>query len=86
MKIRSKIIGLVSIFTVGFASFWAVSQSTLNFSGVGGPVFDQLIEGEHLVADILPPPLFIIEARVTSMELAMQPDPVKRQLLVEKAQ
>ena len=86
MKIRSKIIGLVSIFTVGFASFWAVSQNTLNFSSVGGPVFEQLIEGEHLVADILPPPLFIIEARVTAIELSIETDVVKRQLLIEKSQ
>ncbi|MDX2116595.1 MAG: methyl-accepting chemotaxis protein [Planctomycetota bacterium] len=86
MKIRTKIVGLVGLFVVGFGGFWALSQGTLNFAGVGGPVYHDIVDGKDLVADILPPPAFIIEARVNAIELGAETDPTKRQKLVEKAQ
>lgn len=48
------IIGLIAVAGAG-----GMALGTLR---VGGPVYDKIVEGKDLVADILPPPLYVIEA------------------------
>jgi len=43
--------------------------NTLNTLKVNGPIYKQLVEGKDLVADILPPPNYIIETYLTAYEL-----------------
>ena len=74
MRIRTKLIGLGCLFVAGFGSFWFVSQRTLEFSSVGGPAYESVVEGKDLVADILPPPAYIIESQLNAMELQSEAD------------
>jgi len=71
------IVGLVAVI---FASNYALSQLR-----VGGPVYDKIKLGNDLVADILPPPEYVIEAYL-EVTLALQ-DPsslaARRERLVQ---
>ena len=49
---------------------------------VGGPVYDQLMSGKDLVADILPPPHYIVESISTAAQI-LQADVAAREQLSE---
>ena len=68
MKIRDKLLGLSAVFIVGFGSFWYVSQRTQAYTSVGGPEYAQVALGKDLVADVLPPPAYILEAQLNVIE------------------
>ena len=53
----------------GFYSF-----STLNNLKVNGPVYNKIVQGKDLVADILPPPVYLIESYLTVREMTDEND------------
>src|SRR3979490_2745868 len=59
-------LAILSLAAVIFASNYALSQLK-----VGGPVYDKIKLGNDLVADILPPPEYVIEAYLEAT-LALQ--------------
>lgn len=69
LKIKYKISILIAIFIFGFNIFALYSINTLGKIKVNGPIYDEIIEGKDLVADILPPPEYIIEAYLTTMQM-----------------
>ena len=70
MKLKTKLTLLVVIFTVAFGAFWALSYATSETVKVNGPVYKQIVTGKDLVADILPPPEYIIEAFLTARQIS----------------
>ena len=62
----------MSTFTLAFGAFAYVSFSTLERVRVGGPVYEQISSGKELIADILPPPAYIIEAYLLSLQLSTE--------------
>lgn len=61
-----KITGTVSVFGVlvalGFVALAAISVVALGQLKVSGPIYRQIVLGKDLIADVLPPPEYIIEA------------------------
>ncbi|MFX9034963.1 hypothetical protein ABTN36_18250, partial [Acinetobacter baumannii] len=47
---------------IGLLVLISTSQYALNHLKVGGPVYDRIKLGNDLIADILPPPEYVIEA------------------------
>ena len=62
-----------------FASF-GLQQAALERLKVNGPVYEQIIYGKDLIADILPPPLFVVESYMLSHEANDFPDLVDANL------
>lgn len=54
---------------VGFSIYGLWSFKTLNELKVNGPVYHRIVQGKDLVADILPPPEYIIESYLVSLQL-----------------
>jgi len=50
------------VVTIGLSFSIGMQWLTLKELKVGGPVFNQIVDGKDLVADILPPPLYLVEA------------------------
>jgi methyl-accepting chemotaxis protein len=86
-KLSTKLISIVIASIVIFLAFALLSNSTLNRLSVNGPVYDQIVQGKDLVADILPPPEYIIESYLVTLETlgATQDDTIKALLEKEKA-
>jgi len=66
MKIRITISAMIVLFgvitAIGLAAMLATSTIALKQLRVGGPLYSQIQLGNDLVADILPPPAYVIEA------------------------
>ena len=62
LQIGGKLSLLVIISTVGFAAFAAYAFYTLGIVRVNGPIYQGLAQDQELIADILPPPSYIIES------------------------
>jgi methyl-accepting chemotaxis protein len=69
LKVKAKLTLLVGIAVVGFAAFGLYSYSTLNKVKVNGPVYQEIVLGKDLVADILPPPEYIIESYLVTLQM-----------------
>jgi methyl-accepting chemotaxis protein len=61
---------LIAVFALGFAAYGGWSFKVLSELKVGGPVYQRIVQGKDLVADILPPPEYVIESFVVSLQLA----------------
>jgi methyl-accepting chemotaxis protein len=58
------LIGLLGLVVTAGTALWAISQVK-----VGGPIYRNIVLGKDLVADILPPPAYIIEERLVCMQM-----------------
>jgi len=59
---------LISCFAVGFLVFGTASFVTLHQVKVNGPRYERIITGKDLLADILPPPAYILESYTAVLE------------------
>jgi methyl-accepting chemotaxis protein len=84
MRIKTKLLLLCSIMLVGFIVFGLISFDAVAEIEVNGPVYQRIIEGKNLIADILPPPEYILESFLTLLQLQNETDPEKRGVLIEK--
>jgi methyl-accepting chemotaxis protein len=75
MKMRISIFTTIVLFGVitalGLSAILAVSIHANSQLGIGGPLYSQIKLGNHLVADILPPPAYVVEAYLEAT-LALQ--------------
>jgi methyl-accepting chemotaxis protein len=62
LSISRAILAFGVIAAIGFAAVIATSNLALNHLKVGGPLYNKIKLGNDLVADILPPPEYVIEA------------------------
>jgi methyl-accepting chemotaxis protein len=81
MKLTHRFAALFLVLLAGFASYGAWSFKVLNELKVNGPVYQQIIQGKDLIADILPPPEYIIESYLVSIQ-ALTATPDERKALI----
>ena len=74
LKLSHRFAFLISVFVLGFGLYCAWSFKTLNDLKVNGPVYQRIVQGKDLIADILPPPEYIIESYQVSLQLAAATD------------
>ncbi|WP_106796476.1 methyl-accepting chemotaxis protein [Rhizobium sp. H4] len=70
---RSLVAFGVAVSTGIFMSI-GLQQSALERLKVNGPVYEQVVYGKDLIADILPPPLFVVESYMLSFEASKFPE------------
>jgi methyl-accepting chemotaxis protein WspA len=75
---------LFSVFALVFSAFAFVTWQTIETVRVNGPVYGAIVEGKDLVADILPPPAYIIETHLLSLQLADQTDALEQAALIKR--
>ncbi len=70
LSVRAQLRLLLAAFLVGFLALgWVVFQG-LGKVQVNGPIYQRVVQGKDLVADILPPPEYLIEAYLVTLEMA----------------
>jgi len=84
LKVRGKLIFLVCLVIIGFLANSAIYQSTLDLLKVNGPHYKKIVQGKDLIADILPPPEYIIESYLTTLQMLGETDKVKTNEFVER--
>ncbi|HNS19291.1 MAG TPA: methyl-accepting chemotaxis protein [Sedimentisphaerales bacterium] len=83
--IGKKLFVLAGTFAVGWAAFGVCAFTTLNKVRVNGPIYRDIVLNKDLIADILPPPEYIIEAYLTTLQMVDEKDPDEVKGLVECA-
>jgi HAMP domain-containing protein len=82
--IKTKLLLLSCIMVIAFIIFGWVSFSAVSEIEVNGPLYQRITQGNNLIADILPPPAYILESFLTLMQLQDEANPEKRELLIEE--
>jgi len=77
VSIGKKLILLLSTFIIGYAIFSVISFSTLNELRIHGNLYNQIVMSKDLIADVLPPPGYIIESYLDVLQVADETDPAK---------
>jgi methyl-accepting chemotaxis protein len=57
------------IFATGFSLFALISYLAMNSIKINGDLYHEIIQTKDLIADVLPPPEYIIETRLVSLEM-----------------
>ena len=69
LKLSRRLATLVAIFLTGMAIYGFWSFRTLNELKVNGPLYQRVIQSKDLIADVLPPPAYILESYLVSFQL-----------------
>jgi len=76
MTIRSRIRWMVAFLIFALLATCAVSLYSLQYLRIGGPLAVNLARGNELIADVLPPPKYIVEPHLLVQQLVRETDPV----------
>ncbi|MES2258600.1 MAG: PAS domain S-box protein [Pseudomonadota bacterium] len=84
LKLSHRLAALIGLFSLGLIIYGACSFKTLNELKVNGPLYRDIAQGKDLVADALPPPLYIIESYLLTLQLAAAEQPKERIALLRR--
>ena len=84
LKLSYRFAVLVCFFVFGFAVFCVWSFKTLNELKVNGPVYQRIVQGKDLIADILPPPEYMLESYLVAFHLAAAGEKAEQDALIER--
>ena len=80
----------LALLAVGFVAvlmlFAALAFHTLNQLRVNGPLYQTIVQGKDLIADILPPPEYILESYLVTLQILGEPRAEQLQGLIEKGE
>jgi methyl-accepting chemotaxis protein len=71
LPIAVKLPLVFGVVVVAFAAFGIASLRTLGTVKVDGPKYDAIIEKQTLVADVLPPPEYIVETNMVALDMLL---------------
>jgi methyl-accepting chemotaxis protein len=69
---------------IAFLLLGMSALSTLSTVQVGGPLYNDVVQGKDLIADILPPPAYMIEMRLVELQMSTETDPAQLQTLIKR--
>lgn len=85
LKVKSKILLLTLVFLIGFLIFGLMAYRTLDEVKVNGPIYKGIIVNKDLLADILPPPEYLIESYLVTLQMKDERDKTKLAALVDRS-
>ena len=84
LSLNKTLLLLLGSFTFVFFAFALVSWRTIETVRVNGPLYSSIIEGKDLIADILPPPAYIIESHLLTLQLIDEQEPARQAELIDR--
>lgn len=84
LRLAHRFILFAGIAITGLAVLGGVSLYVFSMAKVNGPIYHDIKASSDLVADILPPPKFIVEAHLTAYQMASTSDPAVRDQLISR--
>ncbi len=84
LKLARRFIVLIIVFALGFVFYGAWSLKALNELQVSGPMYQRIVQGKDLIADILPPPEYVIESFLVSLQLSEATDKADQDSLISR--
>jgi hypothetical protein len=69
LKLATKLSALVGVFLTGFLAYTLVAWETIERIKVNGPLYREIVLAKDPVADVLPPPEYIIESYLIVLQM-----------------
>ena len=85
LSITYKMFALIGLAVFGFAGYGWLSYTAVNTVKVNGPLYATIVQNKDLVADVLPPPEYILESYLVAHQLATVTDPAEVARLTDRA-
>jgi methyl-accepting chemotaxis protein len=84
LRMRTKLIVMTLIALVSLVATMATAAFVLNKVKVNGPIYLDIVKEKDLLADILPPPAYVLEAYLTVLQSANETGTTARARFAEK--
>ena len=84
LNIRTRFLLLLALFLTGFLLYGGWSFRTLDALKVNGPLYQRIVQSKDLIADVLPPPEYIIESYLVSLQLVSARDKAEQDQFVTR--
>lgn len=84
LRIGTRLVALAGVFVLGLAAYGGWSLKTLREIEVNGPIYQRIVQSKDLIADVLPPPEYVIESYLVSLQLAGTPDVTRQSALLAR--
>ena len=72
-KLKYQLVALLLVVVTGFVVSALTSKIMMDKVLVNGPVYQDIVQGKDLVADILPPPEYLLESWQVALEMLVTP-------------
>jgi hypothetical protein len=86
LTIKMRFTIILSTLVIGFSLFGFATFKAMNTLNVNGPIYQRIVQGKDIIADILPPPEYIIESYLVTLQLTQAADPAEISALVTRFQ
>ena len=83
-QLAGRLTFLVAVFAGLFLIFGFTTWRTLEQVRVKGPIYTEIVLGKDLIADVLPPPAYIIESYLLTLQLVDEADPTRTSQLIDR--
>jgi methyl-accepting chemotaxis protein len=77
---------ILGTLVIGFSLFGLATFKAINTINVNGPLYQNIVQGKDLIADVLPPPEYIIESYLVALQLTQTADPTEIDALATRFQ
>ena len=85
MSIRTRLLLTIGVCTLAFGIFAAFSWNTIDTTKINGELYQRIVQGKNLIADVLPPPEYIVEAYLVCFQMVGEADGARVKELTEKS-
>ena len=83
-RIRTQLLIICGVMIAGFAVFGVMSFFTIDEMKVNGPIYQKIVCGKDLIADVLPPPEYILESYLTTLQAHDETNPENQKAYMGK--
>lgn len=74
----------IVVFCLGFIGYGIYTYYAINHLRVNGPMYERVIHGKDLIADILPPPMFIVEPYLLAFQAVSENNRAARDHAIDR--
>lgn len=86
LTIKMRFTIILSTLIIGFSLFGFATFKAMNALNVNGPIYQRIVQGKDIIADVLPPPEYIIESYLVALQLTQAANPDEITSLVARFQ
>ncbi len=83
MTIKMRFVIILVTLITGFTLFGLATFTAMKKLNVNGEIYQRMVQGKDLVADVLPPPEYIIESYLVSLQLMQSEDSAEISALIQ---
>ncbi|MGR9014161.1 MAG: methyl-accepting chemotaxis protein [Gammaproteobacteria bacterium] len=86
LTIKMRFTLILSTLVIGFSMFGFATFKAMNTVNVNGPIYQRIVQSKDIIADVLPPPEYIIESYLVALQLTHAADPAETIALITRFQ